>query len=296
MENKVYSSAPLPFMGQKRRFVSRFKKALTQFPQAKIFVDLFGGSGLLSHITKRTRPDARVIYNDFDDYHIRLQNINRTNEMLGEIRKIVKNSGCPTDKKLPQEIKTTILKYLEKKEKEGYVDYITLSSSLLFSMKYAQNLEFLRKSTMYNSVRSSAYEAKGYLDGLEIVKYDYKKLFAKYAQTPDVVFFVDPPYLSTETGVYRNYWNLADYLDVLNVLKGTSYIYFTSSKSSILELCQWLETNLDATNPFRNTKRKEMEVRVNYSASYTDIMLYKQNYVSTTTGDLTSPGYHITTT
>lgn len=63
---KNYTSAPLPFMGQKKRFIREFRKALREFDHATVFVDLFGGSGLLSHVTKRERPDARVIYNDFD--------------------------------------------------------------------------------------------------------------------------------------------------------------------------------------------------------------------------------------
>ena len=45
-------SAPLPFVGQKRMFAKEFIKVLEQFPEDTVFVDLFGGSGLLSHITK----------------------------------------------------------------------------------------------------------------------------------------------------------------------------------------------------------------------------------------------------
>ena len=44
-----------------------------------MFVDLFGGSGLLSHITKCVRTDATVVYNDFDNYRCRLVNIPATN-------------------------------------------------------------------------------------------------------------------------------------------------------------------------------------------------------------------------
>lgn len=61
-------SAPLPFVGQKRMFAREYIKVLEHFSDCAIFVDLFGGSGLLSHITKRMRPDAKVIYNDFDNY------------------------------------------------------------------------------------------------------------------------------------------------------------------------------------------------------------------------------------
>lgn len=83
-------------MGQKRRFVGEFKKALGQFSEATVFVDLFGGSGLLSHIAKQERPDAQVIYNDFDDFHLRLQNIPRTNALLADIRNFVGGGKFPS--------------------------------------------------------------------------------------------------------------------------------------------------------------------------------------------------------
>jgi site-specific DNA-adenine methylase len=83
----------------------------------------------------------------------------------------------------------------------------------------------------------SDYNADGYLDGLVIESSDYKDIFRKYKDVSNVVFLVDPPYLCTEVGTYNMSWSLADYLDVLTVLCGTSYIYFTSDKSSILELC-----------------------------------------------------------
>lgn len=53
MKKYYYSQAPLPFVGQKRMFASEFRKVLKHFSDRTVFVDLFGGSGLLSHITKR---------------------------------------------------------------------------------------------------------------------------------------------------------------------------------------------------------------------------------------------------
>ena len=44
---KMNLSAPLPFVGQKRMFAKEFIKVLDQFPDDTVFVDLFGGSGLL---------------------------------------------------------------------------------------------------------------------------------------------------------------------------------------------------------------------------------------------------------
>ena len=88
---KIYSSAPLPFVGQKRNFAKEFKKVLRQFPDGTTFVDLFGGSGLLSHITKHEKPNSKVVYNDFDGYRLRLKHIPQTNKLLAELRIIVRD-------------------------------------------------------------------------------------------------------------------------------------------------------------------------------------------------------------
>lgn len=270
---KNYTSAPLPFMGQKRRFVADFKKAIKTFDRATTFVDLFGGSGLLSHIAKQVCPDARVIYNDYDDYHERLANIDRTNILLADLRQIVAN--VPRDKKIPPEIRKAVLDRIYEDEQSGGVDYITLSSSILFSMKYVTSFEALSKETMYNCMRKDDYNSDDYLDGLEVVKYDYRELFDQFKDRKDVVFFIDPPYLSTEAGTYKSYWKLIDYLDVLKTLKGVSYIYFTSNKSSLIELLDWIDINKTIGNPFKEAVRKETSNRLTYNAEYKDIMLYK---------------------
>lgn len=270
---KEYQSAPLPFMGQKRMYIKDFKEVLKQFPDDAIYIDLFGGSGLLSHVTKREKPNATVIYNDFDNYRQRLDNIERTNTLLAELREIVKK--FPMKEKLPPEIRSKILQRLKEEEKDRFVDYITLSSSLMFSMKYATSLDEMKKEDFYNKIRQSDYSAEGYLDGLEIVSCDYKELVVKYLNIQNVVYLIDLPYLSTEVGTYKMYWTLSDYLDVLSILVGTSYIYFTSDKSNLLELCQWLGNNHWVGNPFAEAGQKRMYRTMNYNSAYTDIMLYK---------------------
>lgn len=260
-------------MGQKRRFANQFREALREFSSATTFVDLFGGSGLLSHIAKHEYPDARVIYNDFDDYHLRIENVERTNIIIAEIRKLL--AGVPPQKKVPGETKTKILDLLARSERTGFVDYITISSSILFSSNYATTLGELQKSTFYNNVKQAPYICNDYLAGLEIVKYDYRELFSLYKDTPGVVFLVDPPYLSTQVGVYKCYWRLRDYLDVLRVIDGQKYIYFTSNKSSIVELIDWMQSNVLHGNPFDGATRREFNVTMNYNSKYTDVMLYR---------------------
>lgn len=114
-----------------------------------------------------------------------------------------------------------------------------------------------------------------YLDGLTITSADYREVFRQYKDVPGVVFLVDPPYLSTEVGTYDLYWRLSDYLDVLTVLSGHRFVYFTSDKSSILELCDWMGRHPNLGNPFASCRRVEFNSRINYNSAYTDIMLYK---------------------
>lgn len=272
---KQYMSAPLPFVGQKRMFAKEFVKVLGQFRDKTVFVDLFGGSGLLSHITKYQRPDATVVYNDFDGYSRRLQAIPQTNALLADLREIAKDT--PRHKPIKGETRERIFKRILREEDErGYVDFITLSSSLMFSMKYQLSVEGMRKETLYNNIRMADYPlCTDYLEGLTVTSCDYMRLYEQYKDVPGVVFLVDPPYLSTEVGTYKMYWRLSDYLDVLSVLRDRPFVYFTSNKSSIIELCEWMGNNKALGNPFNGCQRIEFNAQMNYAAKYTDIMLYK---------------------
>ena len=97
------------------------------------------------------------------------------------------------------------------------MDWVTISSSLLFSMNYVINFEQLKKENFYNKVRLSDYTAENYLKDVEVVRKDYRALFEEYKNHSNVVFLVDPPYLSTDCSTYSrpDYWKLSDYLNVL---------------------------------------------------------------------------------
>ena len=274
---KMNLSAPLPFVGQKRMFAKEFIKVLDQFPDDTVFVDLFGGSGLLSHIAKRMKPAATVVYNDFDNYRFRLAHIPHTNKLLADIRALVGDS-VPKHKAIKGKLRECVLKRIEEEEASvGYVDFITLSSSLMFSMKYKLSVEEMSKEVLYNNIRKTGYpESLDYLEGLEIVSCDYKVVYTQYKDVPGVVFLIDPPYLSTDVGTYNMYWRMSDYLDVLKVLEGHSFVYFTSNKSSIIELCEWIGANKTIGNPFEGCTKREFNAHMNYSSGYTDIMLFKK--------------------
>jgi hypothetical protein len=270
---KQYLSAPLPFVGQKRMFAREFIKVLEQYPEDTVFVDLFGGSGLLSHIAKFQKPNATVVYNDFDNYRQRLAHIAQTNKLLADLREII--GDLPKYSCIKGEKREQIFSRLEHEEQvHAYIDFITISAGLMFSMKYRLSIQEMKKESLYNNLRKADYPiADDYLDGITVISADYKEVFQQYKDIPNVVFLVDPPYLSTEVGTYKMYWKLTDYLDILTILDGHQFVYFTSNKSAILELCEWLGAT-PIGNPFKRCHKKEFNASVNYHATYKDIMLY----------------------
>lgn len=274
--NKLnYNQAPLPFQGQKRKFVKLFAEKIETLPDDTIFVDLFGGSGLLSRAAKDTKPMCQVIYNDYDDYHLRIANIANTNKLIAEIRSIA--GSMPRFQRLSSDIKEKILTVIAKHEQDvGYVDYITISSSIMFSSKYVLSLDGLRKESFYNSVKKQDYDrASGYLDGLEICKCDYMRLFDEFKNNEKAFFICDPPYLNTDVTTYKMNWTLRDYLRVLNCLRASQFAFFTSEKSSLVELLEWLEDKFSYNNPLKTSNEYRIRTTVNGTAGYEDIMLLK---------------------
>ena len=271
--NYNYVQAPLPFQGQKRRFLKPFRTALEGFPADAIYVDLFGGSGLLSHTVKQMFPDAKVIYNDFDGYSHRLENADKTNALLSDIRDICASE--PRKERISDGLSNEIIGRISKEK--GFIDWVTISSSLLFSMNYVTSFDQLKKEKFYNKVRLSPYTVEGYLEGVDRVKKDYRDLFAEYRKYKNVVFLVDPPYLSTDCSTYSrpDYWKLSDYLNVLKTIEDTSYFYFTSNKSQIIELCDWMELNGYARNPFEGSTTLKVNTSLTHNATYEDIMIYR---------------------
>lgn len=272
---KTFKKSPLPFRGQKRFYLKRFASVLAQCEDITTVVDLFGGSGLLSRVAKDMLPNARVVYNDYDHFDRRVEMIDRTNALCAQIAPLVK--GVEVNKRIPDNIKQECLRLMREAEQSGAIDYITLSASLLFSGNWATSYEQFAKQTFFNIGVNKHYDATGYFSGLEIRHQDYMELFAEFKGQENVLFILDPPYLQTECSAYKSdtYWQLKDYLDVLNILKGTKYIFFTSDKSQIIDLCKWINTNFPNAGLLKDAELWEQNRRLNNSSSYKDIMIAK---------------------
>ena len=263
-------------MGQKRGFARRFAQIVAEYPADTVFVDLFGGSGLLSHLARVSCPGARVIYNDFDGFSRRLEAIPQTNRLLSLIRPIA--ARTPLKQRLPEPDRRRILDILRHEERQAdYIDIITLSASLLFSGIFTSSLDELSKHPFYSKCRAADIPpADDYLEGVEVVSCDYRELVAQFSRQPGVVFIIDPPYLQTDTGHYTMTWRLSDYLDVLTILPSNNFIFFTSNKSKLLELLDWMVRNPTLGDTLARCRRETTSNSVSHGSGYTDITLYTQ--------------------
>jgi hypothetical protein len=160
----TFNSAPLPFQGQKRNFIKQFRELIKdEFRPYKdgIFIDAFGGSGLLSHNIKQIYPNARVIYNDYDNYSERLAHIDETNEISQAIEPIT--TKYKKNEKLREDDKRAILEIIENFKKRGYfMDWVTISSFLFFSGNYTTIEEdFKKQKTFYIKSQFQKIQRKG---------------------------------------------------------------------------------------------------------------------------------------
>ena len=98
-------------------------------------LELFEGHGLLSHTIKQHYPNAKVVYNDYDNYRLRLQNVAQTNKMIADIRLILDKS--PKDKFM--EIENLIKNFEEKfdrKNMDALLSDITVKTEKFDSNTY----------------------------------------------------------------------------------------------------------------------------------------------------------------
>ena len=226
--SKKYHKAPLPFLGQKRNFV----KLVRQLDfSGKTVVDLFGGSGILSQTIKQQNPTARVIYNDFDNYQSRLAQIEVTEGL--RLKLIEATAHLKKATRVDESEKEKLLDIIRA---SGCTDWITISSWLLFSGKYAHNLDHLAYMGWYARVPGIPLTAEGYLSGVERIQSDFRKVLEQYYDQEDVIYIADPPYIMTNqmgyvAGKNDPFFRLKDAIDLTRAIYSKPVLYFSSPKS-----------------------------------------------------------------
>nr|DAU36977.1 MAG TPA: DNA adenine methylase [Bacteriophage sp.] len=274
-----FKQAPLPFVGQKRMFLKHVQAVLDKHIDGEgegwTIVDVFGGSGLLSHTAKHIKPKATVIYNDFDGYAKRLKYIDDINRL----RQIIFNhlhGVIPKNGRLSKEIKAEIINKIN--DFQGYKDLNCLASWLLFSGQQVGSFEALFTKDFWNCVRQSDYPmAEGYLDGVEVVSESFHKLIPRYQSQEKVLLLLDPPYLCTRQESYKQatYFDLIDFLRLINLTK-PPYIFFSSTKSEFIRYLDYMqESKTDNWQAFENYERIVVKAPTSKDGIYEDNMIYK---------------------
>lgn len=264
---KLLHKAPLPFLGQKRNWIrylpellqgNLFDKGFSDYKNG-IFVDMFGGSGLLSYNIKQLCPDAEVIYNDYDKF---------TDYLTDESADILKSVGKllePYFKKYKKHEKTNandtkeirkIYFFVKNKYKQKL--YLTaLHSCLWFGSTSGDNIKKIENRTDHyikskRLLSENFHEIfKNYLTGLNVIKgVDFKELIQQYKDNKNAVFICDPPYLNTCTGNYKSGFDKINFDFLVENIR-PPFIAFSSMKNNLKELL---------LAKFPNAKHKEHNV------------------------------------
>ena len=273
-----FSQAPLPFVGQKRLFLTYFKSVLNEMiannGEGWTIVDAFGGSGLLSHTAKQLKPQARVIYNDFDGYAEWLKHIDDINHLRQQLSDLL--ADYPRRKRLDIAMRHKIIDVIE--SFDGYKDPHILCAWLLFSGQQVKSVDELYRHGFYNCVRQSDYPtADGYLDGIEVVHESFSTLLPQFSDDKRVIFVLDPPYLCTHQASYKQdgYFDLINFLELIRLAR-PPYIFFSSTKSEFVRFVDWLITTKgDNWQSFVDYHRIVVQTSTSYSGKYEDNLIYK---------------------
>ena len=272
-----YTKAPLPFVGQKRNFINPFKQALNHIPAdgaGWTIVDAFGGSGLLAHVAKHTKPAARVIYNDFDGYAERLRHIPDINSLRQILADVL--ADYPRDKHLDKPTKARVVHAVE--SFDGYKDLNCLRSWLLFSGNQAGTIAELLNKHMYNCIRRNDYpDSADYLRGLEIVSQPFQTLLPQYINKPKTLLILDPPYVSTLQGMYANkhYFGMVQFLRLMDMVR-PPFVFFSSTRSELMDYLDYAKDSRPKEwAKFDDMRQISIQSHISKGNSYEDNMVYK---------------------
>lgn len=203
---------PLPFAGHKGCWNDELTQLFETLPSGATVVDVFGGSGVCSHIAKKCRPDLRVVYNDFDNYAARLSHVSETEQLRLRLLDILgkKSKGAYT--KLTEEQNARVNDELHlHREKFGFLDDISVTRWLyLFPMnrdRCEKNQMMLNRVTV---TPCDVQKCEHWFDGIERVRFDVTKTDL-LSEFPGAVFIFDPPFMATNCDDY-------DKKETLNVL------------------------------------------------------------------------------
>lgn len=244
--NTIYKRAPLPFRGNKTKWIKDLiKYFVNNHDKFKdlVFIDVFGCSGIISSLLAKLYPNNKVIYNDFDYYTKLLTkpNIDRLNELRTKIYNIIKNEKlAKINDDDCDKIRYLIKRYYPNYENNNKLKNI-FAAWLMFN-----GTNFKLNSPFYNRLPKNNYsyvDINDYLpDNVIIEHLEYKDLINKYKPILNKsLLILDPPYLGTSKEFYNKEWNLKDTYNILNLCIKYKCLLFEANTSNVIRLIKTID-------------------------------------------------------
>ena len=258
-KNIKHKKPPLPFLGCKKDWLKILHKHVTENENRqhpKIIVDVFGGSGLLANFYKQLYPKAQVIWNDYDNYQNRLNQLPQTNNILCQLRgyvakhtpeELYSRDTLHTDKpRFTDEHCEAIKGILESTPEYDW-------RTILPAISFRGSVKTSAYNKIYNAIPQKNYDASGYLDNVQIVRQDGMGLIEEYDKKEKVLFLLDPPYPVTYEANYEGRESTYLALKIIEFCYKTNnnFILFSSTNSTMEQLVRFYEE--ERKRPFYNS-------------------------------------------
>ena len=257
--------SPIFYMGNKKRLIQ--KGLVELFPiDINKFIDLFGGSGIISMNTK-----ANSYYiNDIDEHLVDLYTLFKNvecNQIISHIERRIDEFGLPKedtnrtkyqDKQKIEEYKKAYMSFRNKYNSEkNTLDFYTL---IFFA--FSQQFRFNNKGEFNMPCGNNYFSEKNkeyIIDGCNFFKQsnvcigkgDFRNLNIELLSIKDFIY-LDPPYLNTTATYNENGgWNIQDEKDLYKLCEdlnskgikfGLSNV-FTNKGIQNEMLIEWCDTN-----------------------------------------------------
>lgn len=248
----MFKKAPLPFVGNKHKYVKYITKYTIPYLKKNniinddtIIVDVFGGSGILSHVFAYNLPNNQIVYNDYDNYtkYLKPENIKKFNKVLHYIRYIF--NSLKTDKITDDKMKTKIINIIKSEfpNFEGtYAEHL-FNSNLTFQSLHSifdKNIVFYSHSLKQTDYPSDIYD-KYILPNIKITHLDYNEIFDEFKKYKNIFYIIDPPYYDTDIKSYSDNLESDESIKVLKFAATHNSLYFESTKFKLNKIIKELK-------------------------------------------------------
>ena len=288
----ILKKSVLPFRGNKHIWYNKFKEIINNLEYENLtVVDVFGGSGLLSHWVKQLKPNYQVIYNDFDNFTQRLEHINETEMIRKRLREIIDNNTevtynakKPLNKTCCDLIRKELIKI--KSDYPDFVDWITISSWVCFSATKYDNLDdILKQKKYYGRLPKNELKRYDYLNDVEVIHKDASNPdeFINYInsikQNENVIYILDPPYLYTESSGYtinkKEYFDLKANINLFYwFIHKLPCLFFTSTKSGLIESYNITNKLYNVNDEIKNNEITKLTAQSGHSGlTYQELLI-----------------------